>query len=167
MTNVIRALLVLLSSSAFADTDVHFGRGVAGCLWGVSLQEVQGKYPGGFAWSHQPNEPNGEVTYAVSGTFTVPGVEVPSRLVHFIFSKDNGLQTVIYHFNPADREAVLYQVAQLLGQDYSIRDQALSRRYEWKPGQLAFARYEIGNGPNEPWAFFGVRTMKDCKSRSK
>jgi hypothetical protein len=167
MTNVIRAVLVLLCSSAFADTDAHFGRGVAGRLWGMSLQEVQGKYPGGFAWPNQPNEPNGEVIYAVTGTFTVPGVEVPSPLVHFVFSKDNGLQRVFFHFKPADREAVLYQVAQLLGQDYSIRDQTLSRQFEWKPGQLAFARYEIGNGPNEPWAFFGVRTMTDYKTRRK
>lgn len=167
MSKTLRVLLVFFCASTWADVDSQFGSGVAGCGWGDTLQQVQAKHPGGFAWPNQGNEFKGEVVYAVTGAFVIAGVETASPLVHFVFSKDNELQRAFFHFKPADRDIVLYQVAQLLGQDYSIRDQAASREFDWKRGRTSFARFEIGNGPDMPWVYLGVRSMKDGKWRQR
>jgi hypothetical protein len=167
MTNTLRALLILWCAPALADVDAHFANWVAGYGWGTSLQQIQAKYPGGFAWPNKGSEAKEEVVYAVSGSFALPGVETPSPLVQFIFSKDNELQRVFFHFKPADRDTVLYQIAQQLGQDYLIRDQAMSRQFEWKRGRMVFARYEIGSGPEFPWAFLGIKAMNDQKQSQK
>jgi hypothetical protein len=160
MLNTLRAFLLICASTAHADVDGQFSKGVLGVAWTASLEDVRAKFPGGTAWPNGGETGLGEVVYAVAGDFKVLDVEVTVPLVHFIFSKENNLVRVFFHFRLADRDAALYGIAQILGQDYTVRDAAMARIFEWKPGRLAVAKFEIGSGPAFPWAFFGVGPLK-------
>ena len=76
-----------------------------------------------------------------------------------MFSKENQLERVFFHFKVVDRDAALYSIAEVLGHDYTVRDEMRSRLFEWKSGRRSFARFVIGAGPEFPWAYFGVRVL--------
>ncbi|WP_116810943.1 hypothetical protein [Steroidobacter cummioxidans] len=159
MIKVVFAVLMLWATTASADVDAHFSTGVLGARWGTTLDQVQVMYPGGASW---PNggERGGEIVYSVPGDFRVLALDIPVPLVHFIFSKENALTRAVLHFRYSDREEVLYGTALVLGQDYSIRDEASARVFQWKPGKASYVGIEIGSGPQFPWAFLGVRAIE-------
>jgi len=139
--------------------DVYFADGAFGVEWGATLQQVQAAHPGGTAWRQRDEEGIGEVVYAVTGDFRVLGTDAPVILVHFVFTKENKLQRMFFHFRYADREAALYAIAEILGQDYSTRDEDGARTFGWRRGRASLAKFEIGSSPQFPWAFLAVRTM--------
>jgi hypothetical protein len=153
-------LLVLFwVATATADVDAHFGKGALNAAWGSTLQSVQAMYPGGTAWPQKEEDGVGEVVYAVSGNFRVLGMDLKPSLVHFVFTKQDQLQRAFFHFRFNDREAALYEIAQVLGQDYSIRDEAGSRAFTWKEGQASFAKFEVSSHPQFGWCLLAVRSM--------
>jgi hypothetical protein len=156
MLKTIAAVLALSTgTTALGDVDSEFPSGAHGIQWGSTLQQVQVAHPGGTA---SPTS-EGEVVYALAGDFRVLGVDLSVPLIQFVFTKQNQLQRVFWHFRHSDREAALYGVAQRLGQDYAISDEARGRVFRWKPGQASFANFEIGTGPQFPWAFLAARSI--------
>lgn len=157
MLKTLTAVLALSTGTALGDVDAEFPSGALGIHWGSTLQQVQLAYPGGTA---SPT-PDGEVVYALAGDFRVLSVDLSVPLIQFVFTKQNQLQRVFWHFKHADRETALYGVAQRLGQNYTISDEARARVFRWKPGQASFAKFEIGTAPQFPWAFLAARAIGD------
>lgn len=157
---------VLWSSASFAGVDEQFSSGALGIRWNSQLEEVRAAFPNGTAWESTFDGSTGAVYYAVPGDLRVLDLDTPAQLVHFIFTKDRRLQAVYLHFRYPDREAVLYGIAQILGQDYSIKDEAGTREFIWPTGQASFAKLNVGNDPQNPWVHLAIRSMKDtAKSR--
>jgi hypothetical protein len=148
-------LVLLFGAPNFAAAQDLFATGVLGTQWGSTLQTIKEKYPKGFAW-HGENRKRESIIYQVTGEFTLPGTTTPIRMVEFRFSMQNQLRSVALHFDPADADAALYDIANLLGQDYGTKDDIISRFFYWKPNRVSVAAFSLGLGEQYPWAHLVV-----------
>lgn len=148
-----------------ASVDAHFPEGALGVSWGATLQQVQSAYPGGLTWPVK-GESDG-VAYVVPGSSQMLGMSTPVKLVHFLFTKDNTLRTIFLHFAYSDRDSALYDVAELLGQDYSTKDEAAARKFRWESGEKSEAQFEIGLSALQPWAQLGIQARDITLSTRK
>ena len=165
MLRIVFVALLLWSASSFGGVDDLFSSGVLGVRWDSRLDEVRKVHPDGTAWDSTFDGNTEAVYYAVSGDLRFPGLDIPTRLVHFIFTKDQRLQAVFFHFKYSDRESVLYGIAQILGQDYSVKDEAGTRQFTWPTGEAAFAKLDVGNSPQNPWVHLAVRPLKNAAKK--
>lgn len=129
MQKLFFVVALLWAATATAEIDAHFGTGALNAAWGSTLQSLQATYPGGTTWPQKEADRIGEVVYAVAGNFHLLGTALNAGLVHFVFTKQNQLQRVFFHFRFDDRESAFFEIAQVLGQDYSIRDEAGVRAF--------------------------------------
>jgi len=150
------AVLMFMSVAARADVDAFFATEVVNVRWGSTLQQIQAAHPGGAAWPNDgPLSSEGHV-YDVAGEFRVLGLNFPAHTVDFCFSKDDKLDRAILHFRYADRDDVLYSLAEVLGQDYDVRDEKLTRVFRWKAGRQSAVKLSISTDPRLPWAYLSV-----------
>jgi hypothetical protein len=98
------------------------------------------------------------VAYLVPGTSQMLGVSTPVKLVQFLFTQDNTLHTIFFHFAYSEGDSALYDVAELLGQDYSITAEPAARKFRWEPGANTVAQFEIGLSAQQPWAQLAIQT---------
>jgi hypothetical protein len=152
-------ILLICAPAALAGDDSQFRAGALGLSWGATLQQVQSAYPGGLTWPVQGRLVEG-VVYAIPGNAQMLGVTTPVQFVQFIFNKKNELQNVFFHFNYDDRDSALYNVAEILGQEYSVKDEGVVRKYSWKIGKLTQAQFEAGTSAAHPWAQLGLQGTK-------
>jgi len=151
------AILFLVSAAAHADVDAYFATGVLEVPWGASVQQTRAAHPGGMVWPNRNYNADEGHIYEAVGEFRPLGLNHPARHVQFIFSRDDKLIRVSIHLPYADRDEVLYGIAQVLGQDYEVRDEKFSRIYSWKAGRHSDVELVISNDPSRPWAYLYVR----------
>ncbi|GFE82951.1 hypothetical protein GCM10011487_49510 [Steroidobacter agaridevorans] len=156
------AVLALWSATALADIDAEFPSKALGIQWSATLQQVQAAYPGGRVYPPTVKD-DGEIVYVVSGDFRVLGLDLSVPLIHFVFTNQDALDRVFWHFKYEDRDDALYGVAQALGQDYSTKDEARERIYLWKSGRTTRAQVRIGMEPKFPWAVLGAQSVVSAK----
>lgn len=167
MRRICLLAVVLWNAVSSAGVDEQFSSGALGVEWDSRLEDVQAEYPGGTALESSFGGNTEAVYYALSGDFRILGLDIPAHLVHFIFTKDHRLQAVFFHFKYSDREPALYGIAQILGQDYSVKDEAGTRQFIWPTGRMSFAKLNVGNGPQNPWVHLAVRPLKDSVTKRK
>lgn len=148
--------LVCMSATAASVDDAFITRAL-GVSWGATLQQVQSAHPGGLTWPVKGDSEG--IAYVVPGDSQRLGVATPVKLVQFLFTKDNELRTIFIHFAYSDRESALYDVAEQLGHDYDVKDEAGVRKFCWKPGKTTQAQFEVGSSTMQPWAHLGLQTM--------
>jgi len=159
---IICASFAFLGSVATAGTvDDYFDEGVLGLKWGATLPKVQEKFPGGVTYPAKDEHGRDYVMYHVSVESKALGIELPTSLAMFEFTKSGKLRTVFFHFNYADRDTVLYLVAEAIGQDYSSRGYELEHVYRWKPGRTSAVALNIGQGPPYGWVLLRVNANGD------
>lgn len=158
---------VLWSAVSFGGVDEQFSAGALGIEWGSTLEDVQAVYPDGTAWESNFGDNPAATYYALSGDFPVLGLDIPAHLVHFIFTEEYRLQGVYFHFKYSDRETALYGIAEILGQDFSVKDEAGTRQFIWSTGRTSFAKLNVGNSPQRPWVHLAVRPRADPATRRK
>jgi hypothetical protein len=159
---IISASLAFLGTVAVAGTvDDYFGKGILGLTWSATLPEVQEKYPGGLTYPAEDEHARSYVMYHVSMESKALGIELPASLAMFEFTKSGKLRAIFFHFSYADRDTVLYRVAEALGQDYSVRDYESEYVYRWKPGRTSAVALNIGQGPPHGWVFLRVNANGD------
>jgi hypothetical protein len=105
--------------------------------------------------------------YGVFGEKRVLPIDTPVRLVQFIFDSTNQLSAIYLHFNFSDRDTALYDVAQMLGQDYEVNDRGGVRTYRWKSAGTTQAQLEIGVSELHPWAQLVVWPAKTPQTPRK
>jgi len=150
------SLIVLLwSSVAAAEMDGRFTQGPLEIPWGASLEKVQAAYPAGVAW---PGIARNErfIVYAVAGEAKMLGLRTTPKFVHFVFTLDNKLKAVYYLFNYADGDNAFYDVAELLGQNYSIRSDPGQLSSAWNVGHGTSAQFTMGTDAQHSWAHLGM-----------
>lgn len=151
--------LFLCASTASAGIDELFPEGALGVVWGATLQQVEAAHPGGLAWPARDSQYD-SIVYAVPGQPQMLGLGAPVKLVQFVFTRDNKLRTIVFHFTYSDRDAALYQAGELLGHDYSVKDEAMARQFRWKPGRATEGVLAIGTSALQPWVHLGLQARK-------
>src|SRR5215831_7673620 len=121
-------ILMICSFSAVAGVDERFASGAIGAEWGATLQEVQAAYPNGLSWPGIDKDLADTVVYEVAGDPRMLGTHTPIRLVQFSFSSENKLTRIDFHFSFSDRDNAVYDVAEMLGQDFSTTELPRGRR---------------------------------------
>ncbi len=153
MMKIMVAIGLLVSTAAHADVDAYFAAGVLNVPWGSTVQQTRSAHPDGVVWPNKNHTADDGYIYEVDGEFRVLGLNYPARHAQFKFSKDDRLNWASIHFPYADRDEVLYSIAQVLGQNYEIRDELNSRVFAWKPGLYAVAELVISSDARLPWAY--------------
>jgi hypothetical protein len=142
---------------ALAGTvDDYFEEGVLGLKWDATLPQVQQQFPGGVTYPAEGEDRESYLSYQVTVETKATGIELPRSVAIFVFTKSQKLRHVSFHFEYSDRETVLYQVAEAIGQDYSIRDDELERKYRWKRGRTSHVALSVGRVTPYTWVYLHV-----------
>ena len=144
------------SAALGAGIDEHFAEGALGLPWGATVQQVREAYPGGLSYPLAQSEIYADtipVKYAVDPRVSLLGLSTPCASVSFIFSKTAQLKQVGCYFHFADRDTVLYGIAEELGQDYFTKDDSEGRTYGWLSGRSARVSLRIGHIAPFDWVY--------------
>jgi hypothetical protein len=145
--------------------DDYFDEGVLGLKWGATLTQVQEKFPGGVTYPAEGERGSDYMAYQVAVESKAIGIELPPSLAILAFTKSGNLRGVSFHFNYADRDTVLFQVAEAFGQNYSSQDAALEHKYRWKRGHTSSVALSIGRAPPHTWVYLSVWADSDVQSQ--
>lgn len=168
-----RYLIMLLawSSGALgANVDDFFATGAFGVPWGAPLETVQKVFPQGVSYPIAASRYDRDMTpvmYVVQTPTPVLGISTPCASVGFLFDKSGHFKKIACYFQYVHREQALYEIAEVLGQDYATSDDEDGRIYSWKPGNLASAGMYIGRISPFEWVYFGVRARDLAKSSDR
>jgi hypothetical protein len=157
MKTLISVAVFLLVAPSFVAAQDLFVTGVLGTEWGSTLQQVKAKYPNGFAW-HGVGRKRESIVYQVTGQFSIPKISAQVKVVEFQFSMQNQLRSIVLHFDSADADIALYDIASLLGQEYGTKDEAIARIFYWKSNRVSTTAFSLGLGEQHPWAYLQVNT---------
>jgi hypothetical protein len=140
----------------------EFANGVLDLKWGATLQQVQAKYPKGRTW---PTAQVRETTLAYDAPVDIALLGLEERAVtvmfHFArFGDSERLTWISIHFDYEDRDAVLYKLADKLGQDYSVHTDREDSYYEWKRPRASQVSLRIGNAPPYSWAIVAISEVE-------
>lgn len=153
-------LLVWNSGAVGGNVDDFFATGAFGVPWGAPLETVQKVFPQGVSYPIAMSRYDHDITpvmYAVQTQVPVLGINMPCASVGFLFDKSGHFKKLACYFQYLDRDTALYEIAEVLGQDYATRDDGDGRVYWWKPGKSASAAMYIGRLSPFEWVYFGVR----------
>ncbi len=156
------ALLAWSSGSLGAGIDEHFAEGALGLQWGATLQQVREAYPGGLSYTLAKSEVAPDtipVKYAVDPRVSLLGLSTPCGAVDFFFTKAARLKYVTCYFQFSERDTVLYEIAEELGQDYVTKDDIEGRTYSWRGGRSATVSLRIGRIAPFEWVYLSVRPI--------
>jgi hypothetical protein len=157
--------VALMVHAAMAGTvDDYFEEGVLGLKWDATLPQVQEKFPGGVTYPTTGERGDTHLTYHVTVETKAIGIELPKSFAIFSFTKSQTLRNVSFHFSYADRETVLYQVAEAIGQDYVSRDDELEHVYRWD-GLTSFVALSVGRVTPHTWVYLQVWSDSDRQRR--
>lgn len=153
---------LLWSSAGYGGAvDDHFANPFPGIEWGATLQRLQSRYANGISTGGLRGERG--VAFVMPGDTELPGIDVAAQLVTFAFAQDGTLENVCFYFNYANRDVVLYKLAESLGHDYKATDTASGRTIWWKPGSKTRAQLTIGSSPNS-WAYLQIYPVSSVSS---
>jgi hypothetical protein len=143
--------ILLVSNSAFGNpVDDLLGQGVFDVAWGTKLEAVQKRYPGGFTW--ESTQVHGtHFAYEVQVPTKLFGMDEPNLHVHFFFNKYEQLQEVYLLYKYDQKDVVLYQVADTLGQNYRTQSDKRQLLAQWKSQSGVVVTLSTGSGPPYTW----------------
>ena len=148
--------VALIVPAAMAGTvDDYFEEGVLGLKWDATLPQVQEKFPGGVTYPTR-GEKGDSLSYQVTMETKAIGIELPPSIAMFAFTQSQKLRNVTFNFSYADRETVLYQVAEAIGQDYSSHEDELEHVYRWKRGRMSYVSLSVGRVTPHTWVYLQV-----------
>ena len=151
---------LLISNSAFGNpVDDLFGQGVFDVAWGTKLEAVQARYPGGFTWE-STHVQGSHFGYEVQVPTKLFGMDEPNLHVHFFFNKYEQLHEVYLHYRYDQRDVVLYQVAETLGQDYRTQSHKRQLLAQWKSQSEILVTLSTGAGPPFNWEMLSIDASK-------
>lgn len=166
-------LLILLawsSGAVGANVDDFFATSAFGVPWGAPLETVQKVFPQGVSFPIATYRYDRDITpvmYVVQTQTSVLGISTPCASVGFLFDKLGHFKKLACYFQYTHRDTALYEIAEVLGQDYATNDDEDGRIYSWKPGNAASAGMYIGRISPFEWVYFGVRARDPAKSSKR
>jgi hypothetical protein len=105
--------------------------------------------------------------YVVDPRASLLGLSTHCGSLAFVFTKTAQLKRVGCYFQFSQRDTVLYQIAEVLGQDYLTKDDSEGRTYSWRGGQSAAVALRIGIIAPFEWVVLSVGPKPKEKSQDK
>jgi len=164
------SLLAWSSTTLGTAVDEYFAEGALGVRWGATLEQVLEAFPGGLSYPLAESETDADtipVMYVVDPRVSLPGLRTPCGSVAFLFTRSVQLKRIACYYPFSDRDSVLYEIAELLGQDYLTRDDSKGRTYSWRNGQGATVGLRIGSIAPFEWVVLTVCPIPREKTNSK
>lgn len=145
----------VVNASHAEPIDNVFGAGVFEVPWGASLENVQSRFPLGYTWEVTRSLPTDFVheTRIESSLF---GLGTPAVLVQYGFDENEKFHVAHIFYTHDRNQDLLYQIAQVLGQDYETNPTKRETTHTWRSRSRLIVTLSIGHGRPYQWTVLTV-----------